>query len=61
MKPLWHSRTFWLNFLTVAAGTIGFIAGHQIIAQYPQAVACLVVAQGILGIILRLLTTKSIK
>lgn len=61
MKPFWHSRTMWLNTITVAMGTAGFLAGHEVITKYPQAVAVLVVTQGILGIVLRLITTKSIK
>lgn len=60
-KSLTSSRIFWVNLITVAVATAGFLAGQDIIAQYPQVVAGLAVAQGALNIVLRLLTTQPIK
>jgi hypothetical protein len=60
-KSVFASRMFWVNAITVAVATAGFVAGHDVIAQYPQVVAGIAVAQGALNIVLRLLTTQPIK
>lgn len=60
-KSVLASRTVWLNLLILAAGVVGFVAGHEVIAEYPQVVAILAAVQGGLNIILRLVTTQPIK
>lgn len=60
-KSVLTSRTVWLNLLILAAGVVGFVAGHEVIAEYPQVVAILAAVQGGLNIILRLVTTQPIK
>lgn len=54
------SKTIILNVLTVVAGVVGYLAGHDIIAQNPEAVAGLVSALGVLNVILRFLTNTSV-
>lgn len=60
-KSIWKSRTFWTNILVLAAGTAGYVAGHDVIQEYPQVVAGLGAAVGLLNIILRLVTTQPVK
>lgn len=60
-KSVLASRTVWLNLLILAAGVVGFVAGHEVIAEYPQVVAILAAVQGGLNIVLRLVTTQPIK
>jgi hypothetical protein len=61
MKSPLASRTVWLNGLILAAGVVGFIAGHDVIQDMPQLVAALVAAQGALNIVLRFLTSEPIQ
>jgi len=60
-KNLLKSKTFWLNALILAAGVVGFVAGHDVIQQYPQAVAILAAVQGGLNIVLRIFTSQPIR
>lgn len=60
-KSVLKSKTVWLNILILAAGIVGFVAGHEVIADYPQVVAILAAVQGGLNIILRLFTTQPVK
>lgn len=60
-KSILSSRTFWVNAITVAVATAGFVAGHEVMAAHPQIIAGIAVVQGALNIVLRLLTTQPIK
>lgn len=59
-KPT-QSRLIWVGVLTTLASTLGFLQGQEYIAQYPQIVAGLGAAVGILTVVLRLMTTKPIE
>lgn len=59
-KSVLKSKTMWANMITVAVGTCGFLAGNEVIMQYPHAVAALIVAQGLLNIALRFVTTRPV-
>jgi 3-oxoacyl-ACP reductase-like protein len=61
MKSLWKSKTFWVNLVTVAAGVIGYLAGHDVIADNASLVALLVAVQGGVNVVLRLLTWQPVK
>lgn len=50
----------WLNMLTVAVGVCGYLAGNEVIMDYPHAVAALVIAQGVLNIALRFVTSTPV-
>jgi len=56
-SPL-QSKTIWVNVLTIIVGTVAYIAGNDVMAQYPQVVAALVAAQGLLNVVLRFVTYK---
>jgi hypothetical protein len=56
-SPL-QSKTIWVNILTIIAATTAFVAGNDVMAQYPQVVAALVAAQGLLNVVLRFVTYK---
>lgn len=60
MKPVLKSKTVWVNMITVAVGICGYLAGNEVIIQYPHAVASLVVAQGLLNIALRFVTSMPV-
>jgi hypothetical protein len=51
----------WLNLIVLAAGITGYVAGHDVIADYPQVVAILAAVQGGLNIVLRLFTSQPVK
>lgn len=51
----------WANMLLVATGVSGYLAGNDIIMQYPHAVAAFIVLQGLLNIALRIVTKAPVK
>ena len=57
MLNLLKSKTVIVNSLMVVAGTLGYLAGNEVIAQHPEAVAALVTIAGVVNVILRLVTT----
>jgi len=59
-KKIWQSRTIWVNAVTLLAGVIGFIAGHELIADNASLVSLLVAVQGGVNVLLRFLTWKAI-
>jgi hypothetical protein len=59
-KPWYQSKTVWLNLLTTAVGVVGYLAGSDLIAANPALVAAFVSAQGVMNVILRLVTGKAV-
>lgn len=60
LKKMAKSKTIIVNVLTVMVGTLGYVAGHEVIVEYPQAVSALVAATGVLNVVLRLVTSVPI-
>ncbi len=60
MKAWYLSKMVWLNGLTLLAGVISYVAGHEAITANPELVAMLVALQGGVNIVLRFFTWKSI-
>jgi hypothetical protein len=60
-KSILKSKTFWANALVVVAGVATFLAGHEVIANYPAVVSILTVVVGGLNVALRFVTTQAIK
>ena len=60
-KSLFKSKTFWFNFASLALGVVGAIAGSDFIQDYPQVIAIAASVQGLLNIILRLVTKEPVK
>jgi hypothetical protein len=54
------SKMVWVNVLTLIVGTIGYVAGHEVIADNPGLVAALVASQGVVNVVLRFLTWEPI-
>jgi len=61
MKSWAKSKSVWINMLTLAAGVIGYVAGHEVIAEYPTIVAALVAVLGGVNVALRFVTWQPIK
>jgi hypothetical protein len=59
-KSILKSKTFWVNMIVLAAGVAGFVAGQDVIADYPAVVAIFGAVQGGLNIVLRLVTSQPI-
>lgn len=57
LSKMAKSKTIIVNSLTVVVGTLGYWSGHEVIAQYPEAVAIMVSALGALNVVLRLVTS----
>ena len=60
-KSKLKSKTIWVNVAILVAGVLGYLQGHELIAENPVVVSVLAVAIGISGVILRLITDKPIK
>jgi hypothetical protein len=57
LLKLLKSKTIVANTLVVLAGTLGYLAGHEVIAAHPDWVAGLVAVAGVVNVVLRLVTT----
>ena len=57
LKKMAKSKTIIVNSLTVVVGTLGYLAGNEVIAQHPEVVSALVAAVGALNVFLRLVTS----
>lgn len=53
-----QSKTIWANGLVLLVSILGVVAGSDLIAEYPIAVAAIVGAVSVLNIALRFLTGK---
>lgn len=60
LAKLLKSKTVIVNTATVAVGVLGYLAGHDVIAQNPEIVAALVSAIGVLNVVLRIVTVVPI-
>lgn len=54
------SKMVVVNTLTVVAGVVAYLIGHDVIAQNPDAVAGLVSALGAINVILRFFTVEPV-
>lgn len=61
LSKLWNNKTTVLNVLAVAAGCLGFLAGHEVIAQNPEIAAVLVSVLGGVNVVIRFLGGKPIE
>lgn len=61
MKRWFMSKMVIFNSLVLFAGVLGFVAAHDVMVEYPEAIALLVALQGAANIVLRFLTHCSIK
>ena len=61
MKSLIQSKTFWVNLLTFMVGAIALFNDSFIQFLTPEFSAGLLSLLGVLGMVLRFLTTKEIK
>lgn len=59
-KPIWQSKTIWVNGLTLAAGVLSLVAGSDLIAAFPRAAAAVVTTLGVVNVALRFVTTTPI-
>lgn len=55
-----RSRMVWVNAITLAVGVLGYVAGHEVIADHTAALSIMVAVQGGLNIVLRFLTSEAI-
>lgn len=60
MKKWYASKMMWVNLLTVTAGMVGYLSGNEVIQNNPGVIAALVAVQGVVNVVLRLVTKKSI-
>jgi len=58
MKRFFESKTVWLGILMLVASILGFLQGEEWIKEYPNVVALLGTAAGILTIVIRYFTEK---
>lgn len=60
-KPVAQSWTIWFNVLTVLSAVLVFLSSHELVVEYPNVVAALGAAAGVINIILRFKTTQPLK
>ena len=60
-KSIFESKTFWVNFLTTAAGVITYLAGEAWIKEIPGGEATLLVVLGVVNVALRFITVDAVK
>lgn len=60
-KSIFESKTFWVNFLTTAAGVITYLAGEAWIKEIPGGEATLLVVLGLVNVALRFITVDTVK
>ncbi len=61
MKKAIQSRTIWINTVTLAVGTIGYLLGQDLIADNASVVAILIAVQGALNVAVRFVTNQAIR
>lgn len=61
MKKWYTSKMVWVNVLTMAAGVIGYVAGHDIIQSNAALISGLVALQGAVNVALRFVTWRPLK
>lgn len=59
-SPL-QSKTIWANLAVITVGVLGYLQGHELIAQNPEVVAILGIAIGVGNVLLRFVTTTAVK
>lgn len=60
LSQLLKSKTVIVNTLTVAVGVLGYLAGHDVIAQNPEIVAALISVVGVVNVLLRIVTVMPV-
>lgn len=61
MKSAIKSRMLWINFATLAVGTISYLIGQDLIADNASVVAFLIAVQGAINVALRFNTSEAIQ
>lgn len=61
MKSALKSKTIWANVAVIAVGVLGYLQGHELIAENPDVVAVLGIAIGIGNVLLRFVTSEPVK
>lgn len=56
MKSIWKSKTWWVNALTLTVSVATVVAGSDIVAAYPRAVAVIGSVVAAANMALRLIT-----
>jgi len=60
-KTWYASKTLWVNLVALIVGVLGYLLGQDVVQEYPAIVAAFVAVQGALNVILRMVTSQSIK
>jgi hypothetical protein len=55
-KPIWQSKTFWVQLLTILVSIAAFVEGQEWIQDNPTMVAIIGVVVGVLNIVIRSIT-----
>lgn len=59
-KPVWQSKVFWINLLTLLVGVLGAIAGSDLISDNPQLAAWLASAIAGINMVLRFFSNQPV-
>ncbi len=61
MKPLFNSKTFWVNMVVIIVAALTGILNSEAIAAYPVIASAITGAIGVINILLRLVTKVPVK
>ena len=61
MKSLFASKTLWANMIVIGLAALVGVNNCEVIAAYPEAVAWIGSAIGVMNVILRLVTKEPIR
>lgn len=59
-KPIFKSKTFWVNIITAIAGVLTTVGGSDLIQDNPQMAGIAATVMGVVNIFLRFMTTEKV-
>ena len=59
-KSLFASKTFWVAVASFVVAFLAWLAGAEVIADHPEAIAIVLMIREVVNVVLRFMTTTSV-